>query len=113
MQQIIPLNSVLFYVLIFSSTAFFYTLAYLGELDEKKNNLRIAWYAHNRKNILASQYVLLAAMLVCSAFYAFKYYTDVLVIPFWQWVTALPIGITAILYYGIPVKKYRIGRAHV
>ena len=107
MQQQIPFNSFIFYVLIFSSAMFFYTIAYMGGHSGNSFNRRAKWYAENRKNIGQNQYFIFAVILACAVLYAVKYFNFLFSIPLWQWVAEAAFATAAVLYYGIPFKKYR------
>ena len=106
LQQQIPFNSLIFYVLIFSATKVFYTFAYTGEYFPNMQNRRAKWYAENNKIIIKSQYFFSAVMLACIMFYATKYFNYLFKIPIWQWLAEAAFAVIAILYYGVPFKKY-------
>ena len=106
MKQLIPLNDALFYGFLFASTTLFYTLAYLGEIDEKNMNLRSEWYIVNRNKIIFTQFILLAFCILFLVYYSLLYFKSILQIPAWQWLLEILFGLVAFLYYGFPLKKF-------
>ncbi|HEY2726108.1 MAG TPA: hypothetical protein VGI61_02965, partial [Parafilimonas sp.] len=58
-QLRLPLNSPVYYIILFCATVFYYTYAYLGPLSSSVTmNPRKAWYIKNHTRILWSQRIL-------------------------------------------------------
>jgi hypothetical protein len=101
LQQRYPVNSIIYYSIIFISTILYYTRAYIPSKAVNSQNPRTRWYARNKREILLSQWIL-AVILVClSAMYLFDHFKGFLHIPLSNWGLLFIFPIVATLYYGI------------
>jgi hypothetical protein len=101
LQQRYPLNSLVYYLVIFISTVLYYTRAYIPSKAVNSPNPRTRWYAGNKKEILVSQWILMALLLCLSAFYLYRYFDGFLHIPLSNWGLLFVFPVVAALYYGI------------
>jgi 4-hydroxybenzoate polyprenyltransferase len=102
LQQRYPLNHWLFYLLLFSATTLYYSIAYLTtEVSEDSNNLRSAWYARNYRFMKKSQMFFLVVILAGgTAFLAMRWHT-IFSMKLWQWCLLFIFPAISGLYYGI------------
>jgi hypothetical protein len=100
-QQALPLNSFLFYLLVFCATILYYTHAYVQSSDAPNpTQPRANWYHQNNKILVRSQIFL--TIICCMLFFIFfnglqpnfKY------LPFQTWVLIFLSVIAIALYYG-------------
>jgi hypothetical protein len=101
LQQRYPLNSIYYYCIVFIATVLYYTRAYIPSRAVNSSNPRTRWYARNKKEILVSQWLLVAILVCLSAFYLVKYFIGFLQIPLSNWALLLLFPLIAGLYYGI------------
>ena len=101
LQQSSPLNSMIYYGIVFISTVLYYTRAYLPSKAVDSPNPRTRWYARNRRDILDSQRWLGLVLLVLSAIYLRRYFEGVSTMPLSNWLLLALFPFIALLYYGI------------
>lgn len=101
-QLHLPLNSVWYYLLVFSATVMYYTYAYA---DASKSyavqNPRSAWYRKHRVFVLWSQRILLAVVIGLSAWLVFDNFNGILHLPLFYWLCVLLMLLSAVSYYGL------------
>lgn len=105
MQQGLPLNSFLFYFLIYLGTIIYYNMAYLGEVHAPYDNERTHWYAANRKWVMQLQYVFLLACVIVGIYLLVTYFKNLHYISIAQLFPVAIVGIIATLYYGVSLGK--------
>ena len=71
--QEIPLLHLLYYLLIFTATVFYYTSAYIPLNDYRSKNTRIKWYSENNTFIQKIQSALFFSVIILSISYLRKY----------------------------------------
>ncbi|HEX6914305.1 MAG TPA: hypothetical protein VF145_03645 [Chitinophagaceae bacterium] len=101
LQQLYPLNSIIYYALVFIGTVIYYTRAYLPSHAKDSPNPRTRWYARNKKAILASQWILIAMFVLLSAIYLYRNFEGFLHLPLVNWLLIAFFPVIAVLYYGI------------
>ncbi len=100
LQQISPLNSIPYYILVFSATVLYYTHAYIAEPSTNPANKRSVWYAENQRLITRSQLLLTAVFILTAIYWLYAYW------PHFKHVNRLHIfllfvfPLAAVLYYG-------------
>jgi 4-hydroxybenzoate polyprenyltransferase len=106
-QLRLPLNSVLYYILLFSATVFYYTYAYIGPLYSKTFvNPRTEWYKKNHQFIIWSQRFLIAVFAVFTATFLFKNFKSVAHLRFQYWAILCIMFLSAFFYYGLLPKSF-------
>lgn len=114
LQQLIPLNSLSFYIFIFALTALYYTKAYITEKRTSKGNPRSDWYWDNKNFVVASQVFLTAIVVIYLGIILYKHFGFILHFPLVHWVLMLVFPFFASLYYGINIRlKNRISLRNV
>jgi len=110
MQLHLPLNSFVYYGILFCVTVFYYTYAYLGPLNTGgKMNPRKAWYQNNHRFIVWSQGILLSLACIFSCVFLYKNFAAVKTLPVVYWLVISGILIAGLLYYGLlPAAAYKI-----
>lgn len=102
LQQYYPLNSPLFYLLLFCVTVLYYSKAYLAtEVSTDSANLRSLWYANNRKAIIRSQQLLLFIFLVTGSLVLYRHWQGLTELFPREWLLLLIFPFVSVLYYGI------------
>jgi len=100
LQQGYPLNSLLFYLLLFCSTVLYYSHAYLSENSQSYNNPRNNWYRLYRHWVYRSQW-LLTVITICIAVHLFITWKQRLgEVEVRHWLLLLFFPLMATWYYG-------------
>lgn len=113
LQQQYPLNGVSYYVVIFASTTWYYTKAYITERNRLTVNQRTNWYIKNRLFVKVSQAVMLLTCIVTAFFFLQKHLQELLQLTLAQWFMILIFPVAATLYYGVNHRvfgRYNIRR---
>src|SRR5215212_9830967 len=105
LQQGFPLNNFWWYAFVFSSVVLFYTYAYLTESSPAAPNIRLQWYARNKKFIVASQVFFTAVAAVCIISFVSKNWEAVLESTALEGILFLFFPSVAALYYGINSER--------
>lgn len=106
-QLHLPLNSFVYYIILFCASVFYYTYAYLGPLSTSKTmNPRKAWYIRNHKNIVWSQRILLITCIVLGYFFIYKNYISIEKLPLDYWSAILVMLLAGFFYYGLLPKSF-------
>lgn len=100
LQHLLPLNSRLFYVLVFAATVAYYTKAYMTDISVETINKRTQWYNQNRKIVKASQALMICTVLAGCA-YILRLHYKTIHPDIQAWLLLLLFPVTAVLYYGI------------
>jgi 4-hydroxybenzoate polyprenyltransferase len=109
-QLRLPLNSVIYYIILFSATVFYYTYAYIGPLYSKTSvNPRTKWYRKNHSFILWSQRTLITLVVVLGAVFLVKHFKSIVHLDILYWVILFIMMLSAFFYYGLlPRSFYKI-----
>ena len=105
LQQEFPLNSLVYYALVFCGAVFYYTVAYLGEPSPNVGNERTRWYAANMQRIKRRQWVLGALILILAVLFAKDIWWQFLWAPAFYWFMVFVFPVVAALYYGHQYEK--------
>jgi hypothetical protein len=108
LQQRFPLNSILYYSLIFLATVIFYTKAYLSENTMANSNPRSQWYAANQVFVQSSQFIYILLCISIIIYIAIQYKPTILNLNATEWILGLSFPSVALLYYGIDNKSQKI-----
>jgi 4-hydroxybenzoate polyprenyltransferase len=102
LQQNFPLNRLIFYLLVFSTTVLYYTIAYLGtEVSPDSSNERSAWYAVNRQFMKRSQMFFLLLLLSSGAVFFLQRWEEIFSMRIHEWGLLFIFPFVSSLYYGI------------
>lgn len=104
LQQMRPLNDLLFYILVFSTTVMYYTKAYMTDVSEDTINKRTKWYASHRGTVRISQVLFLSTTITALLLLLWKYYANILALGLKEWLLLLAFPLVAALYYGVNSK---------
>ncbi len=105
-QLRLPLNSIGYYILLFSITVFYYTYAYIGPLYSKSKNPRNEFYRKNHRFILWSQRLLFIVFALLSIIFLIKNFNSIKQLSSWSWLILFIMLCSAILYYGLLPKSF-------
>jgi hypothetical protein len=111
LQQFYPLNSVWYYILIFSATVLYYTKAYIIEKKVTTTNKRVAWYSKYRKQIFDSQILFTIIAVTAGLLFLYKNKSQFLHLPIAEWLIILAFPAVAAFYYGLSnsiLSKYNL-----
>lgn len=111
LQQQYPLNSLAWYIFLFSASVLYYTHAYVGEASANTTNERALWYIHNRKAVLGARAFFYVITTLATAWILYRYGRNIFDIKPWQWLVIAAFPAVAFLYYGLPVdglKQYNL-----
>jgi len=107
LQQEFPLNSILYYFLVFMSSVFYYTVAYVGEPTGRDvTNTREAWYIRNRERIKQRQIILAVLIIVSSVLFLNGIWERLWQTPLINWFLIFPFPAVAVMYYGINTRHW-------
>lgn len=102
LQQQYLLNNTYYYILVFTLTVWFYTLAYKTDPSlVASKNPRTNWYIQNKTFVSYSQFINLTISIIISAYIAYTYFAELLNIHVNQLLPLLLTPLAAVLYYGI------------
>ena len=108
-QLELPLNSPVYYLLLFSATVMYYTYAYSGAAGSAaSSNPRTEWYRHHQNFIKLSQKIFLLAFLASAAFIFLTYYKGIFALPLLYWLILSTLPIAAVLYYGLLPTSFNL-----
>lgn len=109
-QLRLPLNSIVYYTILFCATVFYYTFAYTGPLNVGGTiNPRKNWYKQHEKFIWFSQRILFITAAALSCFFLYKNFTAIINLPSTYWFAIAITLIAGLLYYGLlPTSFYKI-----
>lgn len=101
-----PVNSPIYYLLLFCTTVFYYTIAYSGPVIPKVSaNPRTEWYRLHYRFVRVSQVFLFSICVALGAWYLVENFDGVLHLPFHYWLFLSVVPLAAILYYGLLPKS--------
>lgn len=114
LQLQLPLNSWLYYVILFCATVFYYTFAYMGPLyGGPASNPRKSWYQKHHLKIAWSQRILLSVGIIFSCWFIFKNIGSIKKLPFIFWLETAVTLLAGILYYGLlPRSFFKLNLRH-
>jgi len=109
-QLRLPLNSSIYYGMLFCTTVFYYTYAYSGPLNTGTTiNPRKTWYQNNHGLIVWSQRILFGIACMLSGLFLFKNFSAIKTLPVIYWLVVAVVLLAGILYYGLlPGSAYTI-----
>ncbi len=99
-QQVIPLNSILYYLSLFCGTVIYYTYAYQGQAAPNIINERILWYKKHNRLISISQLLLLFGFIISFLLFIKKHINNFQSLSIYTLVLLLLFPLVAVLYYG-------------
>ncbi|WP_353717785.1 UbiA family prenyltransferase [Dyadobacter sp. 676] len=105
-QLNLPLNSPVYYLLVFCTTVFYYTIAYSGPVAPKVSaNPRTEWYRLHYRFVRVSQVFLFSICSGMGSWYLAKNLSSALHLPLHYWLVLLLVPLAAVLYYGLLPKS--------
>lgn len=107
-QRDYPLNNYWYYILLFTATVVYYTMAYINVSVPDKNNIRAVWYMQHRKNIILSQLILSIISIIAFFFLIYPILPHILQMPWYQWTLIILFPLSALLYYGVLLPHYHL-----
>jgi len=107
LQQLYPLNSLLYYTIVFCATILYYTKAYITEVTTDTNNKRSLWYVQFRRFVFFSQIMLTIIAAVCSFIFVRKNWYSIVHLTLVNWGLILVFPSVAALYYGVNDKRFK------
>jgi hypothetical protein len=106
LQQRYPLNSLLYYTIVFCATVLYYTRAYITDVNVTTNNKRTLWYVQFRRWVFFSQILFTIIVVLCAGIFLLKNWQHLKWLSWWDWALIFVFPVTAALYYGINSKKF-------
>lgn len=105
------LNSLAYYLIVFSATVVYYTYAYTDKGKPDVNNAREVWYYNNQRLVKASQKILWLLSAVALVFFIAEQRSYLFTIPLYYWSIFFLFPFVALLYYGFQshaLQKYNL-----
>lgn len=101
-QLHLPLNSIAFYIFLFSSTVLYYTWAYtLPGTGNKLFNPRTAWYKKHLSFIRKTQFLFVLVILITVSLLIAENYNRLHNLSLYDWGILVSVPLTGLLYYGL------------
>lgn len=101
LQLALPLNTPLWYIILFSVVVVYYTYAYTFAVPAAAtSNPRTEWYSHHRKWVRFSQSALLLLFASCTLSFLLRYPHAIRNLPWPAWLILLATLSAAVAYYG-------------
>jgi 4-hydroxybenzoate polyprenyltransferase len=103
----LPANPVLYYVLVFCATVFYYTIAYSNPpASAFSANPRTEWYRTHYRFVRVSQYLLFLICAGIGIWFLIRDFSKIFQLPLLDLLLILLFPATAILYYGLLPKSF-------
>lgn len=96
-HKLLP-NGPHFYLLVFVSTALYYTSIYYKSIRAVSSNLRTIWYCRNQRYVKRAMIIALLFIITDSAFLLFKFRSAVATLAIVQWSLMMVVPVVAFLY---------------
>ena len=106
LQQQYPLNSLLYYTIVFCATVLYYTRAYITEGTVKTTNKRTLWYMQFKRWVFFSQILFTIIVMLGAGIFLQKNWQHIRQLSWLHWTLIFIFPVTAALYYGINSKKF-------
>jgi hypothetical protein len=107
LQQLYPLNSLLYYTIVFCATTLYYTKAYITEVTTDTNNKRSLWYVEFRRWVFFSQIMLTIIAGIGAILFLRKNWFSITHLSWQNWLLIFIFPFVAGLYYGVSNKRLR------
>lgn len=101
LQQNVPLNSFLFYLVLFAATVFYYTIPYHGEKTGEVVNPRSRWYKSNHKLVQLTQALMLLTVATAGGYYMYLHFDAIIKLSAFHWLIICVFPLAGLMYYGI------------
>lgn len=100
LQQRVPLNGPLYFVMVFLATVLYYTYPYMLHLSDGSTNPRTRWYARNYIFMKWNQVIITVILSIATIIFLWHHGRGVGHMPALEWVLLLIFPVAAALYYG-------------
>lgn len=107
LQQLYPLNSLLYYAIAFCATVLYYTKAYITEVTADTNNKRSLWYMQFRRFVFFSQIMLTIIVALGVIVFLRKNWFSITHLSWLNWALIIVFPAVAALYYGVNSKRLK------
>ncbi len=107
LQQHFPLNSWVYYTLVFLATVLYYNYPYARRYKDPGHNPRTAWYMRHYRFLFWNQVIITLVLLIAGAVFLFRYHSILANASLRQWLLALLFPVIAGLYYGLNFLSVR------
>lgn len=101
LQHLLPLNSWMFYALVFVATVAYYTKAYMTDISVETINKRTQWYNQHRKTVKLSQGICILTGALLLSYLLWIHRTELIRITPVEWILTGLFPAVAVLYYGV------------
>lgn len=101
LQQRVPLNSWIYYVVVFSFTVVYYSIAYITDKPINTSNPRIKWYAENDEIIQWLLHIFATIGILGLGVFVWFSFKEIKAIPVSHWLLLFSFPLVAVFYYGI------------
>ena len=107
LQQKVPLNGPLYFLMIFVATVFYYTIPYVRKCSFLSSNPRTNWYSRNYEFVRSTQIILSSTLLFAFVLFLAIYYKEIVRMSATQWIVILIFPIVSVLYYGNTLLAFK------
>lgn len=105
-QLQMPLNTITFYIFIFTATVLYYTRAYMLQPGKDGSpNPRTNWYKKHKEFIQKTQIFFLLSVLISGSLLIAGNYNRLYHLSVYDWIIIASIPLTGLLYYGLLPKS--------
>lgn len=107
-QQRFLIDTILYFILIYSSTVFYYSHAYaLTEVSSDNKNIRAIWYAKNRNMIFLSRVFFLCIITIITLYFLRRFRGNILMLSIEEIILFGIFPLISIFYYGINHASFK------
>jgi len=108
LQQMFPLNHVLYFFAVFCVTVVYYSRAYITEVPVHRGNQRSAWYSRNKRFVFFSQAILTLLVFSLLVIFIKDNWQSIFQMSLLQLALIAVFPLTGIFYYGVSGTKYTL-----
>lgn len=105
LQQEVPLNHPLFYIILFLGTVVYYTIPYREEKAGLVVTPRSLWYKRHARLVTLTQWGLATGAAVCGIAYLYLFGKNLFHISLLEWAILLVFPVLGVFYYGFDNKS--------
>jgi hypothetical protein len=109
LQQRVPLNSWVYYMVVFLATILYYSYPYTRRTPQGSGNVRTGWYNRHYFLMRWHQLIIIIILAALSLLFIYHYHGEIILAGIKEWIALLIFPMASILYYDIlPSKRFHL-----